>query len=109
MRNVKGIFRTAVSGILTAVMMLSAFLYSVPTFDGAAAYASGSEGKVKIQENATYNTIGNSDDFKSFVRKDGDIMTTYYDICGGITEGRPDVSDLDSLMEYTISRSRLGS
>ena len=44
----------------------------------------------------------NGDDFKSFVRKDGDITTTYYDICGGITEGRPDVSDLDSLMEYMI-------
>ena len=102
MRNVKGIFRTAVSGILTAVMMLSAFLYSVPAFDDAAVFASDSKAKTEKQANSTYNTIGNGDDFKSFVRKDGDITTTYYDICGGRTEGRPDVSDLDSLMEYTI-------
>ncbi len=103
----KGIFRTAVSGILTAAMLLSAFLYSVSAFDGAAAYASESKGKVKNQKNSTYNTIGNSDDFKSFVREDGDITTTYYDICGGITEGRPDVSDLDSLMEYTIYKGKI--
>ncbi len=39
MRNVKGIFRTAVSGILTAAMLLTAFLYSVPAFDDAAVFA----------------------------------------------------------------------
>ena len=107
MSKVKGIFKTAVSGILTAAMLLSAFLYSASAFDGTEAYASESKGKTKNQKNSTYNTIGNSDDFKSFVRKDGDITTTYYDICGGITEGRPDVSDLDSLMEYTIYKGKI--
>ena len=51
-------------------MLLTAFLYSVPAFDDAAVFASDSKAKTEKQANSTYNTIGNGDDFKSFVRKD---------------------------------------
>ena len=49
-----------------------------------------------------YNTLGKSEDFKSFVRTDNNQRTTYYDIYGGQTEGRKDVDDLNVLMEDTL-------
>ena len=54
-----------------------------------------------------YNTLGKSEDFKSFVRTDNNQRTTYYDIYGGQTEGRKDVDDLNVLMEDTLYNSKV--
>lgn len=54
-----------------------------------------------------YNTLGKSEDFKSFVRTDNNQRTTYYDIYGGQTEGRKDVDDLNVLMEDTLYKSKV--
>ena len=55
----------------------------------------------------TYNTLGESQDFASFERTDGNQTTTYYDIYGGQTEGRPVVDDLTVLMEDTLYNSKV--
>ena len=54
-----------------------------------------------------YNTLGKSEDFKSFERTDNNQTTTYYDIYGGQTEGRKDVDDLNVLMEDTLYNSKV--
>lgn len=50
------------------------------------------------------DTVGETDAFKEFT--EGDV--TYYDVFGGQTEGRPEVTDVDQLIQQVLYEKREG-